>query len=127
MLFALWALIACHSAFAACPRPSSTVSPPEGAISVSPNGTIPGTYATFTDALRVLKLKLTDVDQPDCPTIFVYSGCYEEQILIDVPNVRVIGQTAGSVKPGVSYTDNRVTLYFHAGESKLTLIDYFAQ
>lgn len=117
MLFILWSLVAYTSAFAACARPTSTASPPAGAVSVSPNGTISGTYATFTDALKVLKLKLSAPDPVECPTVFVYTGCYEEQILIDVPNVRVIGQTKGSVKPGLSYTDNRVTLYFHAGTS----------
>ena len=92
-------------------HPDSGTVPPAGAVLVSPNGQVNGSYSNVTAALASLPSDSTN------QTVFIYSGSYTEQVpAINRPGaVRIIGYTTGA--PGLSYQDNTVTITFSRGLS----------
>lgn len=92
-------------------HPDSGTVPPAGAVLVSPNGEVNGSYSNLTQALASLPSDSTN------QTIFIYSGTYTEQIpSINRPGaLRIIGYTTAA--PGLSYLNNTVTITFARGLS----------
>lgn len=96
-------------AYAYCPRPLTSHSPSLGAVTISPNGDVPGSHSTFDAALKEISNASID-----CPVLFVYEGCYSEhvQITSQVDNLQIIGQISSENRMGHSYRDNKVTLWW---------------
>lgn len=91
-------------------RPTSGTVPPTGAVLVSVDAAVKGSFANLTAALASLPADSTS------QTIFVYPGSYYEQFSINRPGpVVVIGYQSGNV--GQSYTNNQVTFTYARGLS----------
>lgn len=92
-------------------HPDSGTVPPYGAVLVSPNGEVNGSYPNVTAALASLPSDNTN------QTVFIYAGTYTEQVpSINRPGAtRLIGYTTGN--PGQAYADNTVTITFASGLS----------
>ncbi|PYH82409.1 pectin lyase-like protein [Aspergillus uvarum CBS 121591] len=92
-------------------HPTSGTVPPAGAVLVSPDGAVNGSYSSLTDALASLP------DDSSTQIIFMYAGSYNEQVPSvdrDGP-VMIIGYQSGS--PGATYTNNQVTITYSRGLS----------
>ncbi|KAK6391431.1 hypothetical protein LTR65_004595 [Meristemomyces frigidus] len=92
-------------------HPDSGTVPPAGAVLVSTNGEVNGSYSNVTAALASLPNDSTN------QTIFIYSGTYTEQ-LPDIDRtgaLRIMGYTTAA--PGLSYLNNTVTITYAHGLS----------
>ncbi|KAI1859404.1 hypothetical protein JX265_010407 [Neoarthrinium moseri] len=85
-------------------HPTSGTSPPAGAVLVSVNGIIPGSYTSLTDALASLPADTTT------QVIFMYPGTYNEQppAVNRAGPVIIMGYTSDA--PGRAYKTNQVTI-----------------
>lgn len=92
-------------------HPDSGTVPPAGAVLVSPNGEVNGSYSNVTAALASLPSDSTN------QTVFIYSGTYTEQVpsISRSGAVRIIGYTTAA--PGLSYQNNTVTITYSRGLS----------
>ncbi|KAK5127762.1 hypothetical protein LTR85_004878 [Meristemomyces frigidus] len=92
-------------------HPDSGTVPPTGAVLVSPNGEVNGSYSNLTAALASLPNDSTN------QTIFIYSGTYTEQVpdINRAGALRIIGYTTAA--PGLSYLNNTVTITYARGLS----------
>ncbi|KAJ5757281.1 Pectinesterase catalytic [Penicillium nucicola] len=90
-------------------HPKTAQTPPEGAVSVSVDGSVEGTFESLTDALA----SLPGDSSPQ--VIFMYAGSYEELVppINRTGPVSIIGYTEGDV--GRNFADNTVTLTFSHG------------
>ncbi|KAI1778711.1 pectin lyase fold/virulence factor [Hypoxylon cercidicola] len=85
-------------------HPTSGTEPPSGAVLVSVDGSVSGSYTSLTAALASLPSDSTT------QVIFMYPGTYHEQVpSINRPGpVKIIGYTSDA--PGKSYKMNQVTV-----------------
>ncbi|KAH6884791.1 pectin lyase fold/virulence factor, partial [Thelonectria olida] len=85
-------------------HPSSGTAPPEGAVLVSTDGSVDGSYTSLTDALASLPSDSTT------QVIFMYPGTYNEQVpaINRAGPVMIIGYTESD--PGKTYTTNQVII-----------------
>ncbi|KAK5118526.1 hypothetical protein LTR62_003041 [Meristemomyces frigidus] len=92
-------------------HPDSGSVPPTGAVLVSQNGQMNGSFSNITAALASLPNDNTN------QTVFIYSGTYTEQVpTINRPGaLRILGYTTAA--PGSSYQNNTVTITFSRGLS----------
>ncbi|CAK7220324.1 hypothetical protein SCUCBS95973_004120 [Sporothrix curviconia] len=99
------------SATAVWAHPTSGTTPPAGAVLVSPDGAVEGSYSNLTAALASLP------DDTSTQIIFMYPGYYVEQVAaIDRDGPTMIqGYTTAS--PGQTYAGNEVTVAFARGLS----------
>ncbi|KAK7421460.1 hypothetical protein QQX98_002159 [Neonectria punicea] len=85
-------------------HPTSGTEPPSGAVLVSVDGSIDGSYTSLTDALASLP------SDSSTQIIFMYAGTYNEQVpsISRSGPVMIIGYTESA--PGKTYTTNKVIL-----------------
>lgn len=85
-------------------HPTSGTVPPSGAVLVSVDGSVSGSYTSLTAALASLPSDSTT------QVIFMYPGTYNEQVpsISRSGPVRIIGYTSDA--PGKSYKTNQVTI-----------------
>jgi pectin methylesterase-like acyl-CoA thioesterase len=91
-------------------HPTSGTMPPQGAVLVSVNGNIAGSFNSLNAALASLPTDATN------QTIFIYPGSYTEQVSVNrAGSVKIIGYQSGN--PGQAYKGNQVTVTFAKGLS----------
>ncbi|KAK7426234.1 hypothetical protein QQZ08_007264 [Neonectria magnoliae] len=85
-------------------HPTSGTKPPSGAVLVSVDGSIDGSYTSLTDALASLPA------DSSTQIIFMYAGTYNEQVpsISRSGPVMIIGYTESA--PGKTYTANQVII-----------------
>jgi pectin methylesterase-like acyl-CoA thioesterase len=85
-------------------HPTSGTEPPAGAVLVSVDGTVDGSYSSLTSALASLP------SDSSTQIIFMYAGTYNEQVpaISRSGPVMIIGYTESD--PGKTYSTNQVTI-----------------
>ncbi|KAF2121667.1 pectin lyase fold/virulence factor [Lophiotrema nucula] len=92
-------------------HPTSGTTPPAGAVLVSAQGTVSGSFSNLTAALASLP------SDSSVQSVFIYPGTYTEQVpsVNRAGPVMIIGYQGGN--PGQSYSGNQVTITFARGLS----------